>query len=65
MQLFERDSTTIQTPYTEVVENELHFSNQYFTKLHTGGTVAWWLTPRTPEPEVGDSSPTRVAVLCT
>ena len=30
---------------------------------HTGGAVAWWLTPRTPDPEVGGSSPTRVAVL--
>ena len=28
------------------------------------GAVAWWLTPRTPDPEVGGSSPTRVAVLC-
>ena len=26
--------------------------------------MAWWLTPRTPDPEVGGSSPTRVAVLC-
>ena len=29
-----------------------------------GGAVAWWLTPRTPDPEVGGSSPTLVAVLC-
>ena len=29
-----------------------------------GGAVAWWLTPRTPDSEVGGSSPTRVAVLC-
>ena len=29
-----------------------------------GGAVAWWLTPRTPDPEVWGSSPTRVAVLC-
>ena len=28
------------------------------------GAVAWWLTPQTPDPEVGGSSPTRVAVLC-
>ena len=45
MQLFERDSTTIQTLYTEVVENELHFSdfnktsNQYFTKLRSHYTT--------------------------
>ena len=29
-----------------------------------GGAVAWLLTPQTPDPEVGGSSPTRVAVLC-
>ena len=29
-----------------------------------GGAVAWWLTPQTPDPEVGGSSPTRVAMLC-
>ena len=29
-----------------------------------GGAVAWWLTPQTPDPEVGGSSPDRVAVLC-
>ena len=28
------------------------------------GAVAWWLTPRTPDREVGGSSPTRVAVFC-
>ena len=28
------------------------------------GAVAWWLTPRTPDPEIGVSSPTRVVVLC-
>ena len=27
-----------------------------------GCAVAWWLTP--PDPEVGNSSPTRVTVLC-
>ena len=26
--------------------------------------VAWWLMPRTPDPEVGDSSPTRVKPCC-
>ena len=30
----------------------------------TGGALAWWLTHRTPDPEVGGSSPARVAVLC-
>ena len=29
-----------------------------------GGVVAWWLTPQTPDPEVGGSSPTQVAVFC-
>ena len=27
-------------------------------------TVAWWLTPRIRDPDVGGSDPTRVAVLC-
>ena len=26
--------------------------------------MAWWLTPRTLDPEVGGSSPTLVAMLC-
>ena len=26
--------------------------------------MAWWLTPQTPDPEVGRSSTNRVAVLC-
>ena len=26
--------------------------------------MAWWLTPRTPDPEVGGFSPTQVPVLC-
>ena len=26
--------------------------------------VAWWLMPRTPDPEVGGSSPTRVKPCC-
>ena len=29
-----------------------------------GGAVAWWLMPRTPDPEVGGSSPTRVKTCC-
>ena len=29
-----------------------------------GGVVAWWLRPRTLDPEVGSSSPARVAMLC-
>ena len=40
-------------------------AKQLFDPFHwKGGAVAWWLTPRTPDPEVGGSSPTRVAVLC-
>ena len=33
-------------------------------RVYIGGAVAWWFTPRTSDPEVGGSSPTRVAVLC-
>ena len=29
-----------------------------------GSVVAWWLMPRTPDPEVGGSSPTRVKLCC-
>ena len=29
-----------------------------------GSAVAWWLMPRTPDPEVGGSSPTRVKQCC-
>ena len=47
--------------------NNYHTSNVIMsggTTISVGGAVAWWLTPRTPDPEVGRSSPTRVAVLC-
>ena len=33
-------------------------------RVYKGGAVAWWLTPRTSDPEVEGSCPTRVAVLC-
>ena len=29
-----------------------------------GSAVAWWFMPRTPDPEVGGSSPTRVKPCC-
>ena len=29
-----------------------------------GSAVAWWLMPRTPDAEVGGSSPTRVEPCC-
>ena len=29
-----------------------------------GSAVVWWLMPRTPDPEVGGSSPTRVKPYC-
>ena len=29
-----------------------------------GSAMAWWLMPRTPDPEVGGSSPTRVKPCC-
>ena len=35
----------------------------YPTLAYRGGAVTWWLTPRTPDLEVGGLSPTRVAVL--
>ena len=33
-------------------------------RAYIWGAVAWWLTPRTSDPETGGSSPTRVVVLC-
>ena len=34
------------------------------TDQSRGSAVAWWLLPRTPDPEVGGSSPTRVNPRC-
>ena len=38
-----------------------HFN---FFSFFAGSAVAWWLMPRTPDPEVGGSSPTRVKPCC-
>ena len=46
------------------MKNSLCFFCICENKDTVGGAVAWWLTPRTPDPGVGGSSPTRVAVLC-
>ena len=35
-----------------------------FQNFIQGSAVAWWLMPRTPDPEVGGSSPTRVKPCC-
>ena len=32
--------------------------------INEGSAVAWWLMPRTPDPEVGGSSPTRIKPCC-
>ena len=32
--------------------------------LQLGSAVAWWLMPRTPDQEVGGSSPTQVKPCC-
>ena len=45
-------------------------AEQHCNKCYTGSggqqgsAVAWWLMPRTPNPEVGGSSPTRVKPCC-
>ena len=39
-------------------------SDQVQHKLGCGCVVAWWLMPRTPDPEVGGSSSTRVKPCC-
>ena len=46
------------------VQSQGPVQSQSLSRFHKGGAVAWWLTPRTPDPEVGGSSPTQVAVLC-
>ena len=32
--------------------------------IEEGGAVAWWLRSRTPDPEIGGSSPTQVRPCC-
>ena len=40
-------------------------SSRLIPDHRTGGSAeAWWLMPRTPDPEVGGSSPTRVKPCC-
>ena len=63
--------TTLEIPLLAAENLSIYFSYMYacnymliFYLFYDGGAVAWWLTPRTPDPEVGGSSPTRVAVLC-
>ena len=44
-----------------------HFESNFEKTKRTvryGSTVAWWLMPRTPDPEVGGSSYTRVKPCC-
>ena len=45
--------------YTTKGSNQKHSS-----QLMKGSGVAWWLMPRTLDPEVGGSSPTRVKPCC-
>ena len=51
-------------PLTATFYFMIYFFGSITFHFIPGGAVAWWLTPRTPDPEVGGSSPTRVAVLC-
>ena len=46
------------------LQYELNHCSGVLQSNFRGGAMAWWLTSRTPDPEVGGSSPTRVAVLC-
>ena len=54
----------------ELVQSEPHSysqiqnGNQMKLKNRRGSAVAWWLMPRTPDPEVGVSSPIRVKPCC-
>ena len=66
-------TTCLHLPMASVFQTRIsskHFRQQYsqifliFFFLGGGGAVAWLLTPRTPDPVVGGSSPTRVAVWC-
>ena len=49
---------------TVISDLEFYFISIHFFQFNTGGGVAWWLTPRTPDPKVRGSNPTQVAVLC-
>ena len=55
------EGNLIQLDNLHQINTFIKFSNSIIT---SGGAVAWWLRSRTPEREVGFSSPTQVAVLC-
>ena len=38
--------------------------SRFSLNVALGSAVAWWLIPRTPDPEVGGSSPTQVKPCC-
>ena len=40
------------------------YENVPSVDVDTNISLAWWLMPRTPDPEVGGSSPTRVKPCC-
>ena len=42
----------------------LHIMFQISFQNSKGSAVAWWLMPRTPDPEVRGSSPARVKPCC-
>ena len=54
----------ISTVHPHSIQANLVYGQAVLLLNITGGAVAWWLTPQTPDPEVGGSSPTGVAVLC-
>ena len=50
--------------YQALMPEANHVLSINVIRVFIGGAMAWWLTPRTSDPEVGGSSPTQVAVLC-
>ena len=48
----------------DLVSRPDNMDETVLSSLPRGSAVAWWLMPRTPDPEVGGSSPTRVKPCC-
>ena len=51
-------------PYCLHILNALLYGKTSFFHFRMGSAVAWWLMPRTPEPEVGGSNHLVQTVLC-
>ena len=57
------DRSVSDNQSSSVTLNELAMKARKSYCNFKGSAVAWWLMPRTPDPEVRGSSPTRVIIL--